>query len=124
MNIGNFFQLQRAFESNGIINVPAHINKVVVPVEFPRNAITLRVSVKSAFHVLREALQFAQRLLHGGISASTHLRYAGREQEQHGKLSGKTLSSGDSDFLARMGEEGGVSFFGEGRLRDITDGQR
>src|SRR5205823_3580315 len=111
MNIGNFFQLQRAFQGNGIINVPAHINKVVVPVELPRNAMTLRVSVKGAFHVLREAFQFAQRLLHGGISASTHLRYAGREQEQDSKLSGKTLSGCYGDFLARMGEEGGVSFF-------------
>ena len=124
VNVRDFFQLQRAFKRHRIIDVASYIDEVFTSVQLFGKAAAFRIGLQRIAHMVGQALQFFERWAHGCIVISAHLSNAGREQEQHRKLGGKTLGCCDGYFFTGVGKQGGVGFFGKRGIGNVADGQR
>ncbi len=60
MDVGDFLELQGAFERDGIVNAPAQIKKIGVAKELPRQVLveTRRIGLENRLDFVRNAREF------------------------------------------------------------------
>src|SRR6476646_8315383 len=123
MDIGNFLKLQRAFQRDGIVNVPSDEDEVLEPVELLGIFTAAFVSLESFFHPVWKGLQLIQRQARGRIERSTLLPKICSQQEKGRQLRGETLGCRNGHLLAGVGQESRIRKLCQRSFRNIADGQ-
>ena len=109
VNVGDFFQLQRAFQRDGIVNAASQEEEVVRAVIFLRQVFVLLVARRAVFELARNARELVQQLLRlFCVERAAHLREVYREEEQRGELRGEGLGRSDADLRPGMRVDGAV----------------
>ncbi len=118
VDVGDFLELQGAFEGDRVMHAAAEKQRVMLVGKALRPGFDLRFQRQRLLHLVRQAAQggevggFLQR---GQLAAQ--LGQHQRQQEQAGELGGEGLGRGDADFGAGAGEELEARGAGERRLR-------
>src|SRR5215469_10138258 len=124
MDVGNLFELQRAFQGNGIVNVAPDEDEVLVFVEL-RSVFAARfVCGKCRLDMIRQIFQVIEREALRGAQRSTHLREVSRKQKQSRQLSREALGCGNGYLLTGMGQKGGIRKPRKRRFWHIANGKR
>src|SRR5260370_1405991 len=87
VNVRDFLELQRAFESDGVVNVSTEIEKIGVAKELPRQVFVESrfIRVQNFFDFLRDAREFLHQASGGGFGElAANLAEIGSEQKQGG----------------------------------------
>ena len=63
VDVGNFLQLQRAFERDGVVDAAAEIEKIGVAEKLPRELFDFRVALEDVFDLVRNARDFLHQIL-------------------------------------------------------------
>src|SRR5262249_33430679 len=124
VNVGNFFQFQRAFQGNRVVDVAADVDEILVFVELPGKDAALVVGGERALNVGRQVRQRVKRCIKQAICSAARLRYVSGKKKQGDELRGETLGCGDGDLFTGVGEQCAVCILRERRFRNIADGQR
>ncbi len=125
VNVGDFLQLQRAFECDGEMLAATEEKEIGGAVEFPPQRFVDRV-------VRQHGLQLAgnsQRLLHQAargalVQTPVGLPQVHRQDEQRAQLAGEGLGGCYANFRPRMRVDGAGGFARDHRAHYVADGQR
>src|SRR5881394_2549641 len=100
MNVRDFLELQRAFESNGVVDVPANVHEVFEHEQLLGKGEGLRIRSKYLIDLLRHTYYLADRRVNGCVRLSPDLRDVSGENEQSRELRGEALGCGDRVLFA------------------------
>ena len=122
VNIRNFFQLQRAFHRNRIIDIAPEIEDVMR--FFQRTGVSFhRFSrVEHFVDMLRERLQFRRQMAHFVLGRRAFdLAHVERQHEKRDQLRRVRFRRRDRDFRPRQRINGVIGFARDGRTDGICD---
>ncbi len=127
VNVGNFLELEGAFESDGIVDAAAEVEKIGVA-----EKLTGEVFVEAGLFGLENGFHFvgdASELLHkfdggGGSQFSADLAKIRSKQQQSGELRGERFCGGHADFRAGVRDDRASGFAGDHRAHYVADGER
>ncbi len=124
VNIGNFLELQRAFQRQREAGAPAEIKHVLEARQIARQALYLRLDdVEHLAHDARHLDQMLHKFLFlTRLQRAARLAGGNGERSKHRKLAGEGLGGSDADFRSGKDREDGVRFPGNGRFPHIDDG--
>ncbi len=124
VDVGDFFQLQRAFESDGEMDAAAEIKKVAGGGEARGQMLALsRAGAQDLFDLGGDFAQlFDESDGALGIDAAAELAQLERQQEECGELRGEGLGGGNADFRAGVGIDGAVSLARHHGVNHVADG--
>src|SRR6202034_1773748 len=104
MDVGNFFELEGAFQSDRVVDAAAEIKEIRVAEEQASEFFERGVALQNRFDFMRDASELLHQTLGGGWRQfSAYLRKIQSGEHEGGELAGKCLGRGNSDFRARVG---------------------
>ena len=124
VDVGNFFELECAFQRNRIIDPTSEIEKVVLPVEPFRHRHEFGFSLDDAFDVSGQSHKLIQPPLpicHA--QDPTHSPDVQGQEIQGHDLAGEGLGRGHADLRAATGVNHAVGFPGQRAADDVHDRQ-
>ena len=125
VDVGNFLQLQRAFQRERIAGAAAEIEDVFGFCDVARQFFDVRLGCQRCGHQARNFHQPMHELGFIGIGQfAARLARGHRDRSQHHQLAGERLGRGDADFRAGQRRHHGLAFARDGRTRHIDDGKR
>ena len=125
VDVGDFLQLQRAFQRQRIAGAAAEIEHVAA-LAISRASFSICGSVASAAAIRRGISTSAMHelgLVRVGQFAACPAR-RDRERGQHHQLAGESLGRGDADFGTGQRRQHGLALARDGRGRHVDDRQR
>ncbi len=93
VNVGDFFEFERAFESDGVMNTAAEVKEIRVAKKLPGQSLTVTglFGLENHFDFVGDASELLQeRLGRFAGEFAAQLSEMRREQQQRGQLGGKT----------------------------------
>src|SRR6185312_13681079 len=124
VDIGSFFQFERAIESNGIVHVAPNVEEVFDLVVLLRQLVAEVVLVQNGLDFVRKSQEFVHQsgnfLI--GERAACFAEVDGEEVERN-QLRAKCLGRRDADFRSSLRMDDGVGFASDGRVQNIGDSQ-
>jgi hypothetical protein len=123
VDVGDFFELERAFEGDGEVDAAAEVEKVAGVEKLLASSSHCWEHVRSISSILagmRPVLRRAQGF--GGVSWPRSLGQIEGEEEERGDLGGEGFGGGDADFGAGVGVDGAGGVAGDHGSDDVADG--
>ena len=124
VNVGSFFQLERAIESNGIVHVAPDVEEVFDLVVLLRQLVAEVVLVQNGLDFVRKSQEFVHQSgnLLIGERAACFAEVDGEEVKRN-QLRAKCLGRCDADFRSGLRMDDGVGFARDGGIQNIGDSQ-
>ena len=125
VDVGDFLQLQRAFERDGEMNAAAQVQEIRRARQLLGQLVVDMVVPQDIFHLARQVRQLLHQMLGGGfIQHLALLAQVHRQQEQRRQLAGERLGRRHADFGTRVRDERSGRFARDHGSHHVADGQR
>ena len=125
MDVGDFLELQRAFQRDRIMPTATEEQRMLPGRELVRPRRDLRLQVQRMLHAAGQVAQFVEvRGFLRGVDASAQLGQHPGQREQRHQLRGESLGRGDADLGAGAGVEHQFAGARDRAFRHVADRQR
>ncbi len=124
VNIRDLFQLQRAFQRDGVLIATAKEQRMVFVRETFRQSSNALVLRQHLLNTTRQRLQTVNDLLLNRRIQAFQTRQFRHQHQQNSQLGGKCLRGGHTDFGTGIGHHRQVRFTHQRGARNVTDSQR
>jgi hypothetical protein len=123
VDVGDFLELERAFEGDGEVDAAAEVEEVAGGGEAGGELLALGgAGAQNLFDLGGDAAELLDEATDWAGRAAAELAQLEREQEERGELGGEGLGGGDADLGAGVGVDGAVGFAGDHGADDVADG--
>ena len=124
VDVGNFLELQGAFQGQGVVDAPGQVQEIGGLEVFLADRLNLGVGFEDFLEDVRQAHEFPDHgLARFRLEPSPVVGQVHGQQIQADELGGEGLGRGHADFRAGLGVDDGVHASGDGRTHHIADGQ-
>ena len=127
MNVGDFLELQGAFERDGVVDATAKIKKIGVTKELPcQSFVESRfIRLQDGFNFVRNAREFLHESSSSGlVHLAAHLAKVGSEQEKRSHLRGESLGRGHANLRTGVRRNRTAGFASDHRTNHIANRKR
>ena len=123
VDVGDFLQLQRAFQRDGEVNAAAEEEEILHPLVDARQLVGLLVAAQHGFQHAGQPAQLLCQfdglfIRHG----TANLSQPQSQQKQSHQLRGEGLRAGHSNLRPGVGVDGAIGLAGNHRAHHVADG--
>lgn len=121
VDVGDFLELECAFEGDGVVVAAAEVDEVACVGEHLGELVDAGVVLECPFHLLGYFVEFVdEHVVHVGGEGVLDFGDGEAEHDEGDDLSGEGFGGGDADFGAYVEVGAGVSGAGDGGADDVA----